>query len=528
MTMVALTGHPTKSASPSPTTIISIRCQVPQEPTATYLNTQHPETHDFYSNAVLRDIPTDVPTTAAALDADDDDDDDDRGRSCHPSTTTDAIYTIDPTFLQEWDAFYTDFLAFVNSTGASTPSTNENTIKQEHAGSVVATSASPALPERTNRQTETTTIVATSDNCAAIARPADRATKHNDIISNAHAHDDRRKDDRAIDDGDNDEKDKTDADGGHDDCATAKRHANDRATNQRANDDLANSIVESPPNPNEEPLESLSAAPKAVDSAAPAHADDPEAITTFLSELDNLSNELHQLMNDRATDQRINDDDFSTSIGASTPSNNAEQLESLSATHNAVASAAPSHADDSETIATFLSELDNMHNELLQLRNDRTTNQQTNDDDFAPSIGASTASNNAEQLESLYAAPNAVASAAPAQDDDPATIATFLSELDNLHNELLQLRNDRATNQQTNDNVDHSIGASTPSTKTEQLTLPAAHNAVDSDAPAHDDAPAHADDPETIATFLTELDDMHNELLQLIHLSSANQNDTRK
>jgi len=77
MTMVALIGHPAKSASPLPTMIISTHCQVLQEPTASYLTMQHPETNDFYLTAVLCNIPMDIPTTAAALDANDDDDDDD-------------------------------------------------------------------------------------------------------------------------------------------------------------------------------------------------------------------------------------------------------------------------------------------------------------------------------------------------------------------------------------------------------------------------------------------------------------------
>jgi len=144
MTMVALPGHPAKSASPSHTTIISKHGLGPHEPTTSYTTSKHSETNVFSSTAVLRDIPTDVPTTAATLDDDDDNDDDDRCRSYHPSNAHDAISTIDPTFLQEWDAFYTDFRAFVNSTGASTSSTNEHTSKHEPAGSIVANNDPPA------------------------------------------------------------------------------------------------------------------------------------------------------------------------------------------------------------------------------------------------------------------------------------------------------------------------------------------------------------------------------------------------
>jgi len=159
MTMVALIGHPAKSASPLPTMFTSTHCQMPNEPTASYLPTIYPETNVFPLAAVLHDIPMDIPTTAAAFDADDNDnDDDDRGRSYHLSSAHDAIPTIDPTFLQEWDTFYTEFLAFVNSTGALTPSTNENTSKHKPAGSVVATNNPPAAddlePHRNFQQLE--------------------------------------------------------------------------------------------------------------------------------------------------------------------------------------------------------------------------------------------------------------------------------------------------------------------------------------------------------------------------------------
>jgi len=79
MTMVALISHPTKSTSPLPTMITPTHCQVPKEPTASYLITQHSETNVFYSTAVLHDIPMDICMTAAALNADDDDNNDDHG-----------------------------------------------------------------------------------------------------------------------------------------------------------------------------------------------------------------------------------------------------------------------------------------------------------------------------------------------------------------------------------------------------------------------------------------------------------------
>jgi len=83
--------------------------------------------------------------TAAALNANDNDNDD-CGQSCHLLIATDAISTIDPTFLKEWDAFYTNFLDFVK-TGAATLHTNKNIIKQEPAGSVTATSTPPATDD---------------------------------------------------------------------------------------------------------------------------------------------------------------------------------------------------------------------------------------------------------------------------------------------------------------------------------------------------------------------------------------------
>jgi len=123
MTMVALIGHHVKNASPSPNTTISTLCKLLQDSPASYPTPQQSETHEFYWPAVLRDIPTDVPMTAAARDANNDDDDD-RCR-CHPSISVDDITTINPTFLQEREVFYTEFLQFAHSFGVSTTSTNE-------------------------------------------------------------------------------------------------------------------------------------------------------------------------------------------------------------------------------------------------------------------------------------------------------------------------------------------------------------------------------------------------------------------
>jgi len=61
----------------------------------------------------------------------------------------------------------------------------------------------------------------------------------------------------------------------------------------------------------------------------------------------------------------------------------------------------------------------------------------------------------------------------------------------------------------------HSVGTTTPSTNEEQQApLPAAPSAADSASPANDD-------PENIAAFFSELDNLHHELMQLLHGSSA-------
>jgi len=143
--MVALLGQLARSASPSPTTTVSTHCQLPKDSPASYPTPQQPETHDFYSPAVLRDIPTDVPTTADATDAGDDDDDD-RCR-CHLSTSADIISTTDQTFLQAWDAFYTDFLHFAHSFDVSTPNTNEEPHDSVTAASNAANNDPPAIDD---------------------------------------------------------------------------------------------------------------------------------------------------------------------------------------------------------------------------------------------------------------------------------------------------------------------------------------------------------------------------------------------
>jgi len=76
--------------------------------------------------------------------------------------------------------------------------------------------------------------------------------------------------------------------------------------------------------------------------------------------------------------------------------------------------------------------------------------------------------------------------------------------------------NNEQNNRDCYDNAcDHSFGASTPSTnKNKHPSLLAAPNTADSAMPA-------TDDPNTIKTFLSKLEDLHNELLQLLHPSST-------
>jgi len=73
------------------------------------------------------------------------DDNDDWCRT-HPSIF-DNNSTIDPTFLQEWDDFYKEFLPFIHSTGALTLSTTENTTAPLPAGPVAAISNPPAATD---------------------------------------------------------------------------------------------------------------------------------------------------------------------------------------------------------------------------------------------------------------------------------------------------------------------------------------------------------------------------------------------
>jgi len=71
--------------------------------------------------AVLQDTSTDVPTTAATLNADDNDDD--NHCQSHLSIFVDNNSASDPTFLQEWNQFNSKIIH--QSNGALMPSTNK-------------------------------------------------------------------------------------------------------------------------------------------------------------------------------------------------------------------------------------------------------------------------------------------------------------------------------------------------------------------------------------------------------------------
>ncbi len=86
-------------------------------------------------------------------------------------------------------------------------------------------------------------------------------------------------------------------------------------------------------------------------------------------------------------------------------------------------------------------------------------------------------------------------------DDTFAIIPAFPQQGDNFYNKLLHLA--------------HSISDTTLSINEEQhAPLPAAPSAANSMSPANDD-------PENITAFLSKLDNLHHELMQLLHGSST-------
>jgi len=102
MTMVALLGNPVESASPLTLATPHTLSQMLTEPTVTNPTPQLIETPISNSIASLRDIPTDVPTTAATSDVYDADDDA-RCRTC-PSINDDN--TTPHPFLKKLDALH--------------------------------------------------------------------------------------------------------------------------------------------------------------------------------------------------------------------------------------------------------------------------------------------------------------------------------------------------------------------------------------------------------------------------------------
>jgi len=96
MTMVALLGNPGKNASPLHHATPHKLSQMLKESTVTHLTPQQQKTMIFYPNAALRDIPTDVSTTAAISNAYEIDD---AARCCTSPTIDDDNSTPDPPFL---------------------------------------------------------------------------------------------------------------------------------------------------------------------------------------------------------------------------------------------------------------------------------------------------------------------------------------------------------------------------------------------------------------------------------------------
>jgi len=105
------------------------------------LTPQTQKTQISYSTAALRDIPMDVPMTAATADDDD-------NRCCNRSSIDDDNSTIDHTFFQEWEEFYKDFQHSINSTSAPSARIKETHSDIVPAGSIaVAASNNPAAAE---------------------------------------------------------------------------------------------------------------------------------------------------------------------------------------------------------------------------------------------------------------------------------------------------------------------------------------------------------------------------------------------
>jgi len=144
MTMVTLIGKPVKSSSPSTNLTFHISQRLPPAPNLSSSTQRYPETHMPPPLTCLRDIPTSVPTTAAATDDDD-------GARClcrHPESITDedanlTLTLIDP---HKWNNFCNEFLRFVtlfNTRNAT--QTNDNT--DTMAATEVAASDARSLPD---------------------------------------------------------------------------------------------------------------------------------------------------------------------------------------------------------------------------------------------------------------------------------------------------------------------------------------------------------------------------------------------
>ncbi len=103
---------------------------------------QQHKKHTLSRTVCQRDIPMHVSTSAAAPEANNNDD------ACHlshPSISADKNSALTPTFLQQWDAFYDEFLHLVQLIGALT-----NTNKDPFAPTIAIFNNAESKPPEAN------------------------------------------------------------------------------------------------------------------------------------------------------------------------------------------------------------------------------------------------------------------------------------------------------------------------------------------------------------------------------------------
>jgi len=265
MTMVTLLGNPAKSTSPLTPKNLPKACRTLPEPTESNPTLQQIETHIFTCTAGLRDISTHVPTTAVN-DANNSDNDA-RHHRHHPSIVTDDNSAFTPAFLQQWEAFYTDYLKLAQKYGVSTSSTNADeyapmpavspaddnqdptptfhssldNLSKEMIHHINSPSASPP-PTTTNKDAPHTTIDCASNDmaCETICdntecHDSNSNTKNNERSNADSDHDDRPNDTSNKPHNKNAECDQTDCAGNA--CGTIN-HANaNQSITSQDNDD---------------------------------------------------------------------------------------------------------------------------------------------------------------------------------------------------------------------------------------------------------------------------------------------------